>query len=113
MGAMNNKSRSRQYFATAEKAQVVAAFQRSGLSQRDFAILHGIAASNLQRWVNQSQIADESEGHAALVEVPNLLARGVGSRAYRLHFPKGFMLEVAGGFETGEVRALAQMVQSL
>jgi hypothetical protein len=112
MGAMHNKSRSRQYLTLAEKAQMVAAFQQSGLSQRDFASRHGIAASNIGRWVGQPQRVDKAEGQAVLVEVPNLLPSG-GSGNYRLHFPKGLMLEVASGFEAGEVRVLAQLVQSL
>jgi hypothetical protein len=113
MGAMHNKSRSRQYLTAAEKAQIVAAFQRSGLSQRDFAIRHDIAPSNIGRWVHQSQTADQADGQAALVEVPNLLASGTNSGIYRLHFSKGFMLEVASGFEPDEVRVLVQVVQSL
>jgi transposase-like protein len=113
MGAMKIKSCSRQYLSAAEKAELVAAYERSGLSQRDFASRMGIAVSNLGRWVRNSQEAGPGEGRAALVEVPNLLASGPGSRAYRLHFSKGLMLEVAGGFEPDEVRVLAQLVQSL
>jgi transposase-like protein len=113
MEAMNIKSRSRAQFTAAEKAQIVAAFQRSGLSQRDFATQNGIASSNIQRWVGQSQRADKPEGQAALVEVPNLLASSAGSGTYRLHFPKGLMLEVARGFEPGEVHLLTQLLQSL
>jgi Transposase len=110
---MHTKTRSRQSFTASQKAQIVAAFQRSGLSQRDFAIRQGVAASNLQRWVNRSQVADPTKRQVALVEVPNLLASRPGSPGYRLHFAKGLMLEVAGGFEPGEVRVLAQLLQSL
>jgi transposase-like protein len=110
---MKIKSCSRQYLTDAEKAELVAAYEGSGLSQRDFASRQGIAASNIQRWVHKSQRADQAGGHAALVEVPNLLARDTGSGTYRLHFSKGLMLEVASGFEPDEVRVLAQVVQSL
>lgn len=113
MSAMQMKSRSRQYLTASEKAELVAAYQRSGLSQRDFAHQHGIAPSNIQRWVRQGEAAARSAGPAALVEVPNLLAPRPGLGAYRLHFPKGLQLEVARGFELEEVRALAQLLQSL
>jgi hypothetical protein len=113
MGAMHIKSRSRQYLTAAEKAEFVAAYQGSGLSQRDFAHRHGVAPSNIQRWVRQHEAADPRAGPATLVEVPNLLAAQPGPGVYRLHFHQGLQLEVARGFELGEVRVLAQLLQSL
>lgn len=110
---MHLKSRSRQYLTTAQKAELVAAYQGSGLSQRDFAQRHGIAPSNIQRWVRQCEALDQRAGPPALVEVPNLLANRPGAGAYRLRFAQGLQLEVAPGFDLGEVRALAQLLQSL
>lgn len=110
---MHKESRSRQYLTDAEKAAIVADYHRSGLSQRDFANRHGIAATNIQRWVGQTHQAERTDGLAALVEVPNLLATGTGSGTYRLHFPKGLMLELPRRFEPGQVRLLAELVQSL
>ncbi len=110
---MQTKPSSRQYRTRAEKAKIVAGYKHSGLSQRDFALQHGIAASNIQRWVGQFPASAKPPHPAALVEVPNLLAPRPGPGAYRLHFPKGLLLEVAHGFEAGEVRALAQLLQSL
>ena len=110
---MQTKPGSRQYRTRAEKAKIVAAYKRSGLSQRDFALEHGIAASNLQRWVGQFPASAKPAHPAAFVEVPNLLATQPRAGAYRLHFPQGLQLEVARGFEMGEVRALAQLLHSL
>lgn len=110
---MQTKPSSRQYRTRAEKAKLVAAYRRSGLSQRDFALPHGIAPTNIQRWVQQFPPSAKAAHPAALVEVPNLLASRPGPGAYRLHFPKGLLLEVAHGFEAGEVRVLAQLLQSL
>jgi hypothetical protein len=113
-GAMENEPRPKRKYRTAsEKADLVAALLRSGLSQRDFALQHGIAPSNIQRWVRQGEAVARSATSAVLVEMPNLLAPQPGPGAYRLHFPKGLQLEVARGFELGEVRALAQLLQSL
>jgi len=106
-------SRSRQCFTAAEKAEVVAAYHRSGLSQRDFAQQHNLAPSNIQRWARQHETVEQSQGSAPLVEVPNLLGTRPNWGAYRLHFPQGLQLEVARGFDLGEVRALAQLLQSL
>jgi transposase-like protein len=110
---MENQTRIRKRFTKDERAALVAGFLSSGLSQRDFAQQRGIAPSNLQRWVRQHERVGRSAGPAALVEVPNFLATRPGSGAYRLHFPRGLQLEVARGFELGEVRALAQLLQSL
>lgn len=110
---MKMKSRSRQHRSAAERADLVAAYHRSGLSQRDFALQHGLAPSNIQRWVRQQETVRPSHGSTALVEVPNPLASRPGAGTYRLHFPQGRQLEVARGFDVGEVRALAQLLQNL
>ena len=110
---MQTKPSPRQYRTRVEKAKIVAAYQHSGLSQRDFALQHGIAASNIQRWVGQFPASATPAPPAALVEVPNLLATQPGPGAYRLRFPQGLQLEIARGFEMGEVRALAQLLHSL
>jgi len=113
MRAMKMKSRSRQHRTAAEKAELVGAYHRSGLSQRDFAQQHGIAPSNIQRWARQGESLAPSQRSAALLEVPNLLASRPGAGAYRLHFPHGLQLELARGFAVEEVRALALLLQNL
>lgn len=107
------KSRSRQYRTAAHKAEVVAAYHRSGLSQRDFAQQHGIAPSNIQRWARQHGSDAPPRTSAALVEVPNVLASRPSAGAYRVHFPRGLHLELSRGFDVEEVRTLAQMLQNL
>jgi len=110
---MQTKPGSRQYRTRAEKAKIVAAYERSGLSQRDFALQHGFATSNIQRWVGQFPASAKPARPAGLVEVPNLLATQSKPSAYRLHFGRGLQLEVGRGFEMGEVRALVQLLHSL
>lgn len=112
MGAMQTRSRSRHHRTAAEKAQLVAAYQRSGLSQRDFALQHGLAPSNIGRWARQAQEAGTPTA-AALVEVPNLLSPAHQGHPYRVHFPRGLTLEIARGFAPEEVRVLAHLVQGL
>ena len=112
---MGNRSPVRHHKTPAERADIVAEYPRSQVSQREFAAQHGIALSTLQRWLHLNE-SDVGSGSPALVEVPNplkpLLGRGPAA-TYRLHFPRGLVLEVAPGFQTGEVRALAQLLQEL
>jgi hypothetical protein len=110
---MQTKSGLRRYRTRAEKAKIVAAYKRSGLSQRDFAQQQRIAPSNIQRWVPQFPVSGKAAASVGLVELPNLLGNRSGSGTYKLHFPKGLLLEVAPGFEVGEVRVLAQLLQGL
>ena len=110
---MKVNSRSRQHRTAAEKAELVAAYRRSGLSQAAFAQQRGIASSNIQRWARQTGGVAPGRKSAALLEVSKLLARRPGAGAYRLHFAQGFQLEVARGFDLEEVRALAQLMQRL
>ena len=112
MCAMQMRSRTRHHWTPAEKAELIAAYRRSGLSRRDFALRQGIAPSNIPRWLRQAQAA-ASPCRAALVEVPNLLAPAPEARPYRLHFPKGLALEVARGFVAEEVLSLVQLLQRL
>lgn len=113
---MHTKFCSRQYLTAAEKAAIVADYHRSGLSQRGFARRHGIPAANIHRWIqaeDSATVTEPGHGRANLVEVPNLMAQSAAGGTYRLHFPRGFTLEVARGFEAEELRHLAQLVQSL
>ncbi len=110
---MKLTSRSRQYRTAAEKAELVAAYRRSGLSQRDFAQQHDIAPSNISRWMRQHVSLAPSPRSTALIEVPNLLASRPGVGAYRVHFAQGLELELARGFDVEEVRALVQLLQNL
>lgn len=110
---MQQQSRTRKYLSPAQKAQVVEAFKRSGLSQRDFAIQEGIAPSNVQRWVNQPSGAAKPLGKPQWVEVPNLVAGSGQEGTYRVRFPQGLILEVARPFELEELRALARLLQGL
>jgi transposase-like protein len=104
----------RHHKSPSERASIVAAYERSQVSQREFAAGQGIALSTLQRWlrVRTGAVATPS---VTLVEVPNLWeARSqVAGAAYRLCFARGPALEVSRGFDAGEVRVLAQLLREL
>ncbi len=109
---MESRSRLRPRKTSTQKAQILAARGESGLSDREFAAQHGIAVSTLYRWLRESLAHPPTDG-GGLIEIPNVLGARAPVPVYRLHFPRGLVLEVAPGFRPDELRSLAQLIQSL
>ena len=108
---MKNESRNRRR-TPAERAQVLEQYHQSGLSQKVFAAQAGISCSALSSWLRQA--FRKADSHPPeFVPVPNLLAPGRGSAAYRLQWPDGFILEVVAGFAPLELSALLEVVRRL
>ena len=99
--------------SSTEKAQILAKHKRGGLSLQQFAAQQGIAFSTLQRWANKARVAAADKSRAKLVEVPNLFACATAGAFYRLHFPRGLVLEVAPDFRVDELRSLVQVIHNL
>lgn len=57
-----------------ERCRWARRFYRSGLSQRDFAVRHGLVLSTLQRWLRQEPGIDPAPAFAE-VKLPELSAR--------------------------------------
>lgn len=113
---MQKSLKRRSHVAPAEKARLVEAFRTTHLPAKEFAAQHGIGESTLYRWLQQDRQvggAADPRPAPALIQVPNLFAERPGASPYRLRLPGGQVLEVARGFELGEVRALAQLLHSL
>ena len=79
---MQTKPGLRQYRTCAEKAKIVAAYQHSGLSQRDSALQHGIASSNLQRWAVQVPASAKPAGLWAVLLAAWAVNWGIRMRSY-------------------------------
>lgn len=109
---MRNTAPTRPHRSVSEQARILAARQHGELTDRAFAAQQGVGVSTLYAW-QRRQRARAAAAQAQLVEVPNLLPKAPAPAAYRLHLPGGRMLEVGRPFEPGEVRLLAQVLQSL
>ena len=109
---MENDSSIRRRRTPAERAQILEQYHQSGLTQKVFAAQAGISYSALNSWLRRAHTNDESN-RPQFVAVPNLLATGPGSAAYRLQWPDGFTLEVVAGFAAPELSALLQVVRRL
>jgi transcriptional regulator with XRE-family HTH domain len=109
---MQTKTFVRHRHSPAEKARLLEACERSGLTREAFATQQGIALSTLYQWRKQNHRGAQT-GRNNWIEVPNLLGGGPAVAPYRLHGPSGWMLEVARGFDAAEVRVLTQLLQGL
>ena len=107
---MERRTRARHTWAA--KAKLLAAYRRSGLSQKAFAAQAGLGLSTLTLWLRKAATA-KTPGPSALVPVPNLFAPAGAPPAYRLQLPRGVIVEVAAGFAPAELGALLQAVQAL
>lgn len=95
-----------------EKARILEACERSGLTRKAFAVQQGIALSSLYQWQRLSRRRGTHSG-PKWIEVPNLMTQSSAVAPYRLQWPDGRALEIARPFDLGEVRALVQLLQSL
>jgi hypothetical protein len=102
---MQTSSHPRKGFTPAQRQKILNAYRRGEVTQREYARQAGIGFSTLRKWLHQVAVppADEKAG---FIEVPNLLASSPSPAPYRLHLPNQVLLEIAPGFQTGEVAAL-------
>lgn len=103
----------RKYSTAPEREQIVADYQRSQLTQREFARQSGIGLSTLQRWVQQAAKPRPPANPAAFVPVANLLAQNNARGFYRLLLPDGVIVEVPSGFGAHELQELLAMLKAL
>jgi len=103
----------RKYSTTAQREEILAHYQRSGLTQRDFARSAGISLSTLQRWLWKTPKPKLATKPPTFIPVANLLAQNSGPACYRLRLTDGMVIEVPGGFCASELRELLQAVQAL
>ncbi len=109
---MENETSIRRRRTPAERAQILDQYHQSGLTQKVFAAQAGISCSALNSWLRRA-LTNADGNQPQFVPVPNLLATGRGSAAYRLQWPDGFTLEVVAGFAAPELSALLHVVQRL
>lgn len=109
---MQRPTRVRRRHTPAQKDRILAAYQKSGLTQRMFAARRGIGYSTLTLWLRKATTAKKTD-RSAFVPVPNLFSVASAAPAYRLQFAGGVIVEVARGFQSEELSALLQVVQAL
>jgi hypothetical protein len=107
---MQNSFPGRKRLAWPERARILESYLRSKLSQKEFAVQTGVPVSTLQYWLRKSPSRLDPAA-PVFVEVPMTPVLSSAARGYRLHFPKGQILEIPSGFRTEEVQQLWQLLQ--
>lgn len=110
---MQTPSRVRQRPSAAERQQILSAYQRSKLTQREFARQAGIGFSTLRKWLSRAGLRVRACSGSRFVQLPNPLAQPASLTRYRLHPRPGVMLEVGAGFVSGEVAVLLRLLAAL
>lgn len=98
----------RRRYTPAQRDRILAACDRSRLSQKDFAAQVGVGNSTLSLWRRQA-----ASGKPTLVPMPNLFGAAAAPAAYRVQLPRGVMVEIAAGFRPEELGALLQVIQAV
>jgi transposase-like protein len=106
---------SRRRHTPAQGEKLLAAYRRSGLTQKAFAAQTGIGHSTLTSWLRKAgdpPSAGPADDPPALIRIPNLLPAADGVAVYRLEFAGGLTVEVARGFDPEELRRLLAVARA-
>jgi transposase-like protein len=109
---MENELDRRAHRTPEQRAQILADYRQSGLTQKVFAAQAGIGCSTLSFWLRRAN-GSQSTHLPAFIPVPNLLPAGGRAAPYRIEFPRGLAVSVTAGFRAEELSALLQVVQRL
>ena len=103
----------RKYHTPGQREEILANYQRSGLTQREFTQREGICLSTLQRWLKQPFQPRPEANPPGFIPVANLLAQATVPACYRVRFTGGVILEVPSGFCARELQDLFQALKAL
>ena len=102
------EERKRRQYSAEEIAEHVSRYERSGVSQREYAQREGLSVSSLGNWVSRKQ---KREATAQWVEVEKPVAAGqVDFSGYVIGFGDGMELRLPRGFASAEVAVLVKIL---
>ena len=111
---MSSQPERRKHRTPDERADLVAAYHKSGLTRREYAARKGLSLSCLGIWLRKARAGTKSTVPPTFIRLPVGLTVGGDPRpAYRIGFPCGHSVEVSAGFQPDELRELFRLVRGL
>lgn len=111
---MNYQPTPRRRRTTIERERLLVEYQRSDLTQKEFARRNGISLSCLVAWLRKSRGRCGKEAAPAFLPLPVDLPPLHRPRlAYKIGFANGHSLELLPGFQVDELKQLCQLLHSL
>ncbi len=95
---------------TEQRSEILQAYRRKKVTQREFAKQHQIGLSTLQSWIRQAP-ADSGLKSRRFIPLPNLLAKLPVTPTYQVRFANGLALEISSAFKEEEVARLVPILQ--
>ena len=109
---MQTSSHVRAHLTSTQRAKILRAYERSQLTQKQFAAQVGIGVSTLYAWLRKAAV-NQGGGGSGFLPVPNLLSASPAPPTYRIQWPGGLSLEVRAGFADQELAVLLQALQAV
>lgn len=112
---MNNQPARRRRHTPVERARLLAEFQQSELTQKEFASRNGLSMSCLSIWLRKSRTEDHhSLPKAAFLRLPiDLPSPERSAPTYKIGLPDGHSIELSTGFQVDELKQICQLLRSL
>jgi hypothetical protein len=110
---VKNQSLNRRYRSHSPEAlgQLLADYQQSGLSQRQFALQIGMGYSTLTKWIRRAlQVPILSPQPKPVQFLPVQTAFAPAAPVYQLYWPHGLSLQIRPGFDPQEVQQLIALL---
>jgi len=94
---MNKHSRRRGSLSEREKAHLLEAYEKSSMTQREFAVAYGIGYSTLTKWLrNSRQLSSPQSGADQFIEVSHDgLSGDVTEKMFTLESPSGWRIHLS------------------
>ena len=111
---MNYQPTPRRHRTASERERLLVEYQRSDLTQKEFARRNGISLSCLVTWLRKFKGRCGKEPVPAFLPLPVDLSPLNRLRpAYKIGFANGHSLELLPGFHVDELKQLCQLLHSL
>ena len=91
--------------------EVVRAYERGTVTQRELALRHGVCVGTIRNWLRRGERGPSPSAEPWIELIPE--ARVPSPAGYRIECPGGHVLVLSSGWEAARVRELLQALSGL